>query len=163
MNPDLLARPPVNVRLPSIGKRASYRDVAYMAVRDKKIVPAAVTVLDNGDDDDDDPRKSTTQTAATKPTKRLSIRISRTKAAPAEQLRKTNSGLVPPNEGCTDQSDLFPRADMSSCLQSDSMARMKLDAGKDGRARESRGIGPSPIGKFAQLRKLRLDKRGKIK
>lgn len=160
VNPDLLERPPVNLRLPGIEKRASYRDIAYKAVREKKILPAAVMLMDEEDEEKNDERIA--QTASTKSTKRLSIRVSRGKAAGGEQLKKTRSGFMV-NMDSTSRLDPFPRADMSSCLQSDSVARFKNDGGRDGQARGNRAVASSPMGMLAQFRKSRLEKRGKVR
>lgn len=159
VDPDLLERPPVNMRLPSIAKRASYRDIAYKAVREKKILPAAVTLMDEDNEKDDE---RVAQTTSTKSTKRLSIRISGGKATGGEQLRKTRSGFVV-NMETTGRVDPFPRANASSCLQTESMARSKFDGGKDGQVRGNRGVASSPMGMLAQFRKSRLEKRGKVK
>lgn len=191
---DILANtPPLNRRLPrDARRRSSYRDVAYYAVRQKRIVPESLPV-------DKEEDESTTTT--TRPVRRLSIRSMRLPRDAAMRKSRSDANVEvwraqreDATQGDTkgeekvirrrhspqfwnEQSEAatFPRADVSTSIQSSSMRALKSENKPHAvQRRENKGRGSpwsvqnkgvqgraAPVSKLMQLRKQRLEKRGK--
>lgn len=184
--------PPVNRRLPRDGRRRnSYRDVAYNAVRQRRIVPETLPF--------DKEESETASTAQTRPVRRLSIRSFRLPKDVAMRKSRSVAGLDPKKlrDDTSDAKKIddrvlrrrhspsfwngesgkesFPRAGVSTSIQSPTVRALKIGSRgtpqerKENRTRggtpqsaSSKGVSRSaPISRLVQLRKQRLEKRGR--